>query len=49
MMDNYPPATRFAGKWDDVIQILRERHKGPQRVAVYPYGGIQEQELSLDA
>ena len=48
MMDNYPPATRFAGKWDDVIQILQERHKGPQRVAVYPYGGIQEQELALD-
>ncbi len=49
MMDNYPPATRFANNWNDVIQILRERHKGQSRVVVYPYGGIQEQEIPLDA
>ncbi len=48
MINNYPPATRFASKWDDVIQILRERHKGQPRVVVYPYAGVQEQELSLD-
>ena len=49
MMNSSPAAPRFAGKWDDVIQILRERHKGPQHVAVYPYAGMQEQERSLDA
>jgi len=48
MIDSYPPATRFAAKWDDVIQILRERHTGQARVVVYPYGGIQEEELPLD-
>jgi hypothetical protein len=49
MMNNYPPATRFATKWDEVVRILQERHKGGARVAVYPYGGIQEEELPLDA
>jgi hypothetical protein len=48
MTNNYPPATRFAAKWDEVIQILRERHKGQARVAVYPYAGLQEEELPLD-
>src|SRR5208282_6508748 len=27
MMLNYPPQTRFASKWDDVMQILREKYK----------------------
>ncbi|MGC2108188.1 MAG: lactate racemase domain-containing protein [Candidatus Korobacteraceae bacterium] len=48
MINGYPPATRFAARWDDVIQMLQERHKGQPKVAVYPYGGMQEQELSLD-
>jgi nickel-dependent lactate racemase len=48
MMSSYPLATRFASKWDEVIKLLRERHKGQARVAVYPYGGMQEEELSLD-
>jgi len=48
MMNNYPPDTRFASRWDDVVTVLSERHKGSPRVAVYPYGGIQEEELPLD-
>jgi lactate racemase len=48
MINNYPPATRFAATWDEVIKLLRERHKGAARVAVYPYGGMQEEELPLD-
>ncbi|MGE5568368.1 MAG: lactate racemase domain-containing protein [Rhodospirillales bacterium] len=47
-MDTYPRATAFADKWEDVIRILRERHKGTARVAVYPYGGMQHEELELD-
>lgn len=49
MMNSYPPATRFATKWDEVVKILQERHKAGARVAVYPYGGIQEEETPLDA
>jgi len=48
MMNSYPPATRFASKWDDVIHILRERHPGQAHVAVYPYAGMQEQAHTLD-
>lgn len=48
MMNNYPPETRFATKWDEVVAILRDRHKGGARVAVYPYGGIQEEDTPLD-
>jgi nickel-dependent lactate racemase len=47
-MDTYPRATAFAGTWADVIGMLRERHKGAARVAVYPYGGMQHQEIELD-
>ena len=32
----------------DVIKILQERHKGTVQVAVYPYAGIQQQEIDLD-
>jgi nickel-dependent lactate racemase len=49
MMNNYSRATHFATKWEDVIKILKERHKGNSvRVAVYPYGGMQHQEIELD-
>jgi nickel-dependent lactate racemase len=48
MMQNFPPATRYASKWDEVIQILRERHPGQVRVAVYPYAGMQDAETTLD-
>jgi nickel-dependent lactate racemase len=48
LMNNYPSATHFASKWEDVIKILQQRHEGDARVAVYPYGGMQHQELELD-
>jgi len=48
-MNNYSQGTYFATKWEDVIKILKERHKGNSvRVAVYPYGGMQHQEIELD-
>ena len=47
-INNYPRSTQFSSKWADVIRILRERHKGGARVAVYPYGGMQHQEIELD-
>ena len=48
LMNNYPSATRFAAAWEEVIRILQERHKGDARVAVYPYAGMQHQEIELD-
>jgi len=49
LMNNYPPSAQFATKWEEVIKILQERHKGDSvRVAVYPYGGMQHQEIELD-
>jgi nickel-dependent lactate racemase len=49
LMNNYAGTTRFATKWEEVIQILKERHKGASvQVAVYPYGGMQHQEIELD-
>jgi lactate racemase len=49
LMNNYSQGTYFATKWEDVIKILKERHKGNSvRVAVYPYGGMQHQEIELD-
>jgi nickel-dependent lactate racemase len=49
LKNNYPRATHFATKWEDVIRVLKERHKGGSvRVAVYPYGGMQHQEIELD-
>ncbi len=48
LMNNYSKATHFAGKWEDVVKILKERHKGSVQVAVYPYGGMQHQEIELD-
>jgi len=49
LMDNYAGTTRFATKWEEVVKILKERHQGSGvRVAVYPYGGMQHQEIELD-
>ena len=48
MMNNYSRASHFVTKWEDAIRILKERHKGSVRVAVYPYGGMQHQEIELD-
>jgi hypothetical protein len=48
MMNAYPTETQFAATWDEVIGLLQRRHKGEMRVAVYPYGGLQHQEIELD-
>jgi len=47
-INNYPRNTKFCDKWEDVIKLLQATHQGSVRVAVYPYGGIQHQELALD-
>lgn len=49
LKDNYGSDTDFCAKWADVIKILQERHKGSDvKVAVYPYAGMQHQEIELD-
>jgi nickel-dependent lactate racemase len=49
LMNNYSRATHFATKWEEVIKVLKERHKGASvQVALYPYGGFQHQEIELD-
>jgi hypothetical protein len=49
MRINYPAGTLYATKWEEVIKILKERHKGTGvQVAVYPYGGMQHPMLELD-
>jgi hypothetical protein len=49
LMNNYAGSTFFARKWEEVIKYLREKHKGSAvRVAIYPYGGMQHQEIELD-
>jgi nickel-dependent lactate racemase len=49
LANNYPRGTYFVTKWEDVIEILQKRHGGSSvRAAVYPYGGLQHQELALD-
>jgi len=47
-MNTYPRATAFASTWKEVIRLLQARHRGEARVAVYPYGGMQHQEIELD-
>jgi hypothetical protein len=49
MMNNYKRGTFFYDKWEDVIAKLRELHPGDSnKVAVYPYAGMQHQEIELD-
>ena len=48
LMNNYSSSAQFADKWEDVIRMLRQRHPRDARVAVYPYGGMQHQEIELD-
>jgi hypothetical protein len=43
-----PRDTYFCDRWADVIKILQDRHKGDPTVAVYPYAGMQQQEIELD-
>jgi hypothetical protein len=47
-INKYPRGTHFCDQWADVIKILQERHKGTVQVAVYPYAGIQQEEIELD-
>jgi nickel-dependent lactate racemase len=46
--NNYPRNTIFCDQWEDVIRRLQVLHRGTPRVAVYPYGGMQHQEIELD-
>jgi nickel-dependent lactate racemase len=48
LKDSYPKDTLFATKWEEVTKILLERHKGDARVAVYPCGGNQHEQIELD-
>jgi len=48
MRNNYKSGTFFCDKWEDVIAKLRELHPGDPQVAVYPYAGMQHQEIELD-
>jgi hypothetical protein len=49
MMDNYGTDADFCTTWADVVKILRQRHTGSDvKVAVYPYAGMQHQEIELD-
>ena len=44
----FPAGAVFATRWDEVVSILTARHKTAARVAVYPYGCLQHQEVDLD-
>ena len=48
LKNNYRTGTFFFDKWQDVIAKLRELHPGDPKVAVYPYAGMQHQEIELD-
>lgn len=48
LRNNYKTGTFFCDKWEDVIAKLRELHPGDPKVAVYPYAGMQHQEIELD-
>jgi hypothetical protein len=48
MKNNYRTGTFFCDRWGDVIAKLKELHPGDPKVAVYPYAGMQHQEIELD-
>ena len=48
MRNGYRTGTFFYDKWEDVIAKLKELHPGDPKVAVYPYAGMQHQEIELD-
>ena len=48
MRNMYRTGTFFFDKWEDVVAKLRELHPGDPKVAVYPYAGMQHQEIELD-
>jgi hypothetical protein len=48
MRNNYRTGTFFCDKWADVIAQLKGLHPGDAKVGVYPYAGMQHQEIELD-
>ena len=48
LKNSYPEGTMFATRWEEVIKLLQQRHKGDARVAVYPCGGNQHEQIELD-
>ena len=48
MKNNYRSGTFFCDRWADVIARLKELHPGDPNVAIYPYAGMQHQEIELD-
>ncbi|HEY2013277.1 MAG TPA: lactate racemase domain-containing protein, partial [Bryobacteraceae bacterium] len=48
LRNNYKTGTFFYDKWEDVVAKLKELHPGDPKVAVYPYAGMQHQEIELD-
>ena len=48
MKNNYRSGTFFCDRWADVIARLKELHPGDPKVAIYPYAGMQHQEIELD-
>jgi lactate racemase len=48
MQNSYRTGTFFCDKWADVIAKLKQLHPGDPKVAVYPYAGMQHQEIELD-
>ncbi|MDQ2776920.1 MAG: lactate racemase domain-containing protein [Acidobacteriota bacterium] len=48
MENDYRGGTIFCDNWSDVVANLRKLHPGDPKVAVYPYAGMQHQEIELD-
>jgi hypothetical protein len=48
MKNNYRTGTFFCDRWADVIAKLTELHPRDPKVAIYPYAGMQHQEIELD-
>ena len=48
MRNNYRSGTFFCDRWADAIARLKELHPGDPKVAIYPYAGMQHQEIELD-
>jgi nickel-dependent lactate racemase len=49
-MNKFPAKhVQFVKSWDQVLELLRKRHKGTTIVAVYPYAAIQHPPVDLDS
>lgn len=44
----FPPEAEGVRSWSDVVDRLRQKHRGDVHVAVYPYAGIQHGIARLD-